>query len=73
MSKRQFVENSEGVHLVSKAEYTLCGVVIEGDLPIGLEPCVDSEHKVVTCEGCIEILELCRGVRFKRRVQADGT
>lgn len=61
-----FVENSCGVHLVSHAEYTLCGDALEGDPLNGIEECRETERRVVTCVACIEIIEYCRGVKTRR-------
>lgn len=56
-----FVETSDGVHFVSFAEYTLCGDALEG--LDGLEECRDTTKRTVTCRKCIEVIELCRGVK----------
>lgn len=63
---KSFGENNLGVHLISTAEYTLCGDALEGDNIRGeveLEEVVPTKKRVVTCEACKEVIELCRGVR----------
>ena len=69
MSKRVFVEDAEfGVHAMVNSEFTLCGVAFdlsaveenEGAIP---RP---TNKKTVTCDFCIQYIETCRGLRFKR-------
>lgn len=67
MSDRTFYENGDGVHLIAAlSDYTLCGDALEGDQVIGLEACERTEKRVVTCSRCADVIEHCRGVRFRR-------
>ena len=67
---KEFVETRDGVHLVTFCEYTLCGDALEGDDSLDLEATRSTDKRVVTCQKCIAMLELCRGVRFKRQEHA---
>lgn len=66
-----FTESTNGlVHLVTRAEYTLCGDALEGDTDSftgeeTIPECYETKKKTVTCPICIEIIEMCRGVKTK--------
>jgi len=64
---REFVENRDGVHLVSEAEYTLCGDALEGDgIGMGDEFIPTSnptQKRTITCPKCSAIILMCRGVK----------
>lgn len=64
----QFVETSDGVHLVSTNEYTLCGDALEGDPVNGLEETRPTALSTITCVKCADIIRMCRGVRVGRNV-----
>lgn len=67
---KEYMENAEGVHLMNalNGEYTLCGDafdahISESDWPNG--EMVATTKRVVTCERCCRIIEMCRGVRCR--------
>lgn len=65
MNKEQlFAENSLGVHLVMRAEYTLCGDALEGDPKNGIELTRETNKQKVTCRACAEIIRYVRPVRI---------
>lgn len=62
-----FTENNDGVH-IEHGEFTLCGDSFDIGSSDG-EECGDSRpttKRVVTCGKCIDIIEMCRGVRTSR-------
>ena len=68
--RRQYVENAEGVHLMH-GEFTLCGDSF--DIASTEEPedhdgeLLETHKRTVTCDRCIDVIDLCRGVRIKRQ------
>lgn len=60
---KQFGENNEGVHLMH-GEFAVCGDAFDVDIfdetATRMEP---TKKRVVTCERCIAVIELCRGAR----------
>ena len=64
---REFMESSDGVHLMH-GEYTLCGDAFDlGDTEEGAPEIRTTAKRTVTCPNCIEIIELCKGVRYRTR------
>ena len=62
---REFVKNEDGVHLMN-GEYTLCGdaydiAETESDFTAGT--LAKTKERTVTCERCVAIIKLCRGVQ----------
>ena len=69
MTAKEFVENADGVHLMSphQGEYTLCGDAFDMASASGGEHGQEFDFKptrkrVVTCERCSTIINHCRGV-----------
>ena len=68
MSKRQFIENYDGVHLMSAIndEYTICGMAFDSEYGVeGDGDFTQTSSTVVTCKSCIEEIMNCRGVKMK--------
>ena len=64
---REFMESSDGVHLMH-GEYTLCGDAFDlGETEEGEPKIRTTAKRIVTCPNCIEIIELCKGVRRQTR------
>lgn len=64
-TRKIYMENGDGVHLGGAFDdRTLCGDVMEGDEDQGLEAVRETTSKIVTCEACVRIIKLCRGVRI---------
>lgn len=62
-SKKSFMENDEGVHLMHpEEEGTLCGMF--WDESNGLE---DTKKKVVTCKICCRMLKFFKTVKFRSK------
>jgi len=62
-----FVENNDGVHL-EHGEFTLCGDSFDIGSADG-EDCGDywpTNKRTVTCNRCIGIIDMCRGVRTSK-------
>lgn len=61
------MENSDGVHLMASNGYSLCGDSFDGDCDgeEDFEEMRPTRKRTVTCEVCISIIMLCRGVRVK--------
>lgn len=67
-NRRRFVENRDGVHLYSPFDdHTLCGDTDDGDTHrmINIEPMRSTGKRIVTCQRCIAIILVCRGVLVK--------
>ena len=71
MKNSKYVENCDGVHIMGLAggEYTLCGDAFdmfssERDMGPKYE-FKPTQKRIVTCPDCIEVIELCRGVKTK--------
>ena len=66
---RDFVENGDGVHLLSplNREYTLCGDAFDisdtEDEDDHGGVFVVTRKRAVTCENCAAVIRECRGVR----------
>ena len=64
-----FLENKAGVHVMGSnigGEFTLCGLSFDiAETEEGYEDgtLMDTAKKTVTCQGCIEIIMHCRGIR----------
>ena len=66
---RSYMKNEEGVHVMALAggEISLCGDAWDiGVENIGLSNMANVPSGPVTCQGCIDIIDLCRSVRVKR-------
>jgi hypothetical protein len=62
---KEYIENSEGVHLLY-GEHTLCGDafdISEDDIGYDDGPMASTTKSTVTCPRCILVIHYCRGVR----------
>lgn len=66
MTRKQFAENKDGVHLVSplNEEFTLCGDALEGSASDEqeIDPALITKSRTVTCPKCATTVLHCRGV-----------
>lgn len=70
---RRFAENADGVHLIpSGLDVAICGDACDIGSEEGMEDMRETKKRTVTCDGCIDMIEACRGVRVKRRDPDDG-
>lgn len=63
-------ESADGlVHMVSFAEYTLCGDALEGDHAEGhfdfIPECRPTRKKVITCPKCCDIIRAAKTMKTK--------
>lgn len=69
MPTRTFIQMEGFIHLALNSEHLLCNMSTfdaadtEGDESLRWHP---TTRSVVTCPVCVEIVELCRGVRTKK-------
>lgn len=68
MSRRVFMENSDGVHLMCpiNSEFSLCGDAWDGSLKgdeVHFSPMKGARRGTVTCARCTRVILECRGVR----------